>query len=184
MDTTTPLKLLRKLRNIQREAVLKKDKKAQITSSFAYNYTTMASLWETVEPLLFQENLLLSWYEEYDGIQGVLVTYVTDLDSGETLKSKHIIRATHTESNKTTFDTKGYTTGEKGKVTGHVQTKECDFRTEGAYYSYWKRMCAISLLGLITSDDISAEESYWTGKSEEPDTTQQTSTSSKKRYAF
>lgn len=188
MDTTTPLDLLNKMRNVQRAVNLKKDKTAQITSSFSYSYTSLAALWESVEGLLYDNNLYLSWRDEVSGMHDICVVYIVDLDSGQMIESKHIIPAFRTNTEKNTFDTRGNQTGEKFKSTGVINISEFDFRSEGAYHSYWRRMMAISLLGLVTTDDVAAEESYWTGKSEDKQPASAsdpaTTTTTKKRYTF
>lgn len=113
--------------------------------------------------------MFVGWKSSRIGATNTICTYVVDLDSGEVLESYRVLpqNITHTvKPNKNTG--------------GEVQVDESDFRSEGAAYSYWKRMELISLLGLITSDDEVAETSEWGARSDTPAPT----TNSKKGTIF
>lgn len=116
--------------------------------------------------------LYFGWYEDGSHFSSnVLVTYVVDLETGEKMESRRIL---HNYKTTVTKDVKDYKTKEK---IGETVTEETDFRSEGAELSYWKRMGVLTLLGMITSDDVDAEESSWA--KHENGGTQQKSTATK-----
>ena len=92
----------------------------------------MEEFWNTVKPLFDKLKLRISWHTQAhytDPDVVILITEIRDVDGDDFIQSQFPIRLSH-----------------------------ADFRADGARFSYWRRMNAIALSGLITTDDVAAEE--------------------------
>lgn len=98
----------------------------------SYSYTTLAKWWEIVKPLFDELKLSVRWYLGHSNEHPDYVclnTHIVDVESEERIESSMFVKMSHQ-----------------------------DFRQDGARLSYWRRMTAIALSGLIDDEDQMAEE--------------------------
>lgn len=126
--------IYKKLKTLQQKLGTKRDKHVSYTTKqgkLSYSYTTLTEFWETVEPLFDELDLLLNWSGRVHSVDPdvmILVTKIIDLEDETYVQSEVPLRFCH-----------------------------ADFRADGARNSYWSRMAAIRLSGLIDDSDTAAE---------------------------